>query len=94
MFRIFEGLANLPSLSSMAIQNCLEFNSEQRFIKFGMGKNYIMTITNEDPISFDLTSQLAKVAPALLIHNIFPFLTAQELFQVRGVCKEWLNNVK
>ena len=59
-----------------------------------MSKNYIMTIKNEDPISYDLTSQISKVPSALMVNHLFPFLTAHELFRVRSVCKEWLRDVK
>lgn len=52
-----------------------------------MTKNYIMTIKNEDPVSYDLTSRVAKVPANMFIHHIFPYLSAWELFRVRGVCK-------
>lgn len=94
VFGIFAGLANLPNLSALALSNCLEYNASERFIKFKMSKNYIMTIKNEDPVSYDLTSTLKKVSANLYINQIFPYLTAWELFHVRSVCKEWLNHVK
>lgn len=45
---LFYGIANLPNLSSLALGNCLEYSAAERFIKFKMSKNYIMTIKNED----------------------------------------------
>lgn len=59
-----------------------------------MSKNYVMTIKNEDPISYDLTSNLRSVPPALFTQHVFPYLTAWELFRARQVCKEWLSHVK
>jgi hypothetical protein len=59
-----------------------------------MSKNYIMTIKNEDEMCFDRTSVLRNVSGDLYTHHIFPYLTAVELFKVRGVCKEWMENVK
>lgn len=59
-----------------------------------MSKNYVMTIKNDDPVAYDLTSSVAKVPSALFVHHVFPYLTACELFSVRGVCKEWLGLVK
>lgn len=52
-----------------------------------MSKNYIMTIKNNDPISYDLASNLAKIPASIFINHIFPFLTAHELFRCRNVCK-------
>lgn len=53
-----------------------------------------MTIKNDDPVSYDLTSTLRNVPANLFTSHIFPYLTAYELFRVREVCKEWLNHVK
>ena len=53
-----------------------------------------MTIKNDDPVSFDLTSRLSKIPANTFIHHIFPYFTAWELFRLRGVCKEWLSYVK
>ena len=53
-----------------------------------------MTIQNNDAVSYDLTSRMSKVPPALFTSHIFPYLTAWELFRVRQVCKEWLSYVK
>lgn len=68
----------------------LEYNSSERYIKFKMSHHYIMTIRNDDPLYFDRQSQLRRVPPELFVQHVFPFLTASELFGVRGVCKEWL----
>ena len=78
----------------MALSNCLEYNSNERYVKFKMSKNYIMTIKNDDPVSYDLNSTLARVPSSIFTNHIFPYLTALELFQARQVCKEWLGNVK
>ena len=59
-----------------------------------MSRNYIMTIKNNDSVSYDLTSSLRNVPPAMFTNHIFPYLTALELFRVRQVCKEWLTFVK
>jgi hypothetical protein len=59
-----------------------------------MSQNYNMTIKNEDPLYFDRISSLSKVPTDLYVNHIFPYLTAAELFSVRSVCKEWLENVK
>lgn len=59
-----------------------------------MTRNYIMTIKNDDPVLYDLTSNVSKVPSNLFIHHIFPYLTAWELFRARSVCKEWLGLVK
>ena len=91
---MIQGLGNIPNLSALALSNCLEYNTSERYIKFKMSKNYVMTIKNEDPVSYDLTSIVAKVPSNLFVHHIFPYLTARELFQARGVCKEWLGLVK
>jgi hypothetical protein len=53
-----------------------------------------MTIKNDDPVLYDLTSNVSKVPSNLFIHHIFPYLTAWELFRARSVCKEWLGLVK
>lgn len=53
-----------------------------------------MTIKNDDPVQYDLTSQLARVPNTTIVHHIFPYLTAWELFRARSVCKEWLGLVK
>ena len=74
--------------------NCLDYNANERYIKFKMTKTYIMTIKNEDPVSYDLTSRVSKIPSNCYTHHIFPYLTAWELFRVRGVCKEWQSNVK
>ena len=94
VFGIFAGLANLPNLSTLALSNCLEYNASERFIKFKMSKNYVMTIKNDDPVSYDTTSNLRKVPSSLFISHVFPYLTATELFKARSVCKEWLSHVK
>ena len=72
----------------------MEYNNAERFVRFKMSKSYIMTIKNDDPTVFDTTSVLKDVPSDLLVNEIFPYLTAPELFKVRGVCKEWLENVK
>ena len=59
-----------------------------------MTANYIMTIKNEDPSYFDTTSSLKEVPSDAMINHVFPFLTAQELFSVRSVSKEWMDYVK
>lgn len=59
-----------------------------------MSKNYIMTIKNDDELSFDRSSVLSRVSSDLFIHKICPYLTAVELFKARAVCKEWMENVK
>jgi hypothetical protein len=59
-----------------------------------MTKNYIMTIKNDDLVSYDLTSQLAKIPSSMFVSHIFPYLTAWELFRARSVCKEWYGYVK
>lgn len=87
MFGVISGLGNLPNLSALALGNCLEYNAIERFIKFKMTRNYIMTIKNDDPVQYDLTSQLSKVPSSLYIKHIFPYLTAWELFRARAVCK-------
>lgn len=94
MFGLIEGLGNISNLSALALGNCLEYNTTERFIKFKMTKNYIMTIKNDDPVSYDLTSQVSKVPSSLFTHHVFPYLTALELFRVRSTCKEWLGLVK
>jgi hypothetical protein len=43
---------------------------------------------------FDKTSLLSKVPTEIFVNHIFPYLSASELFKVRSVCKEWLENVK
>jgi len=53
-----------------------------------------MTIKNGDPLYFDRTSRIAKVSGDLFVNHLFPYLSASELFNVRSVCKEWLDNVK
>ena len=52
-----------------------------------MSKRYIMTIKNEDEVSFDRTSIMKDVSNDLFVHGVFPYLTAVELFKVRGICK-------
>ena len=59
-----------------------------------MSKNYIMTIKNDDELSYDRSSVLQNVSSDLFIHRIFPYLAAVELFKSRAVCKEWMENVK
>ena len=68
----------------------LEHSTADRCIKFKMSDNYNITIQSQDPLFHDTTSALRKVPSDLFIQHIFPYLTASELFQVRGVCKEWL----
>lgn len=46
-----------------------------------------MTIKNDDPVQYDLTSALSKVPGNTFVHHIFPYLTAWELFRARSVCK-------
>lgn len=87
VFGLISGLGNLPNLSALALGNCLEYNAIQRFIKFKMTKNYIMTIKNDDPVQYDLTSRLAKIPGNIFVHHIFPYLTAWQLFRSRSVCK-------
>lgn len=41
-----------------------------------MTKNYIMTIKNDDPVSYDLTSRVSQVPSNLFVHHVFPYLTA------------------
>jgi len=36
---------------------------------------------------YDRTSVIRNVSTNLFVHNIFPYLTAVELFKARGVCK-------
>ena len=76
VFGLISGLGNLPTLSALALGNCLEYNAIERFIKFKMTKSYTMTIKNDDPVQFDLTSQLARVPSSTFVHHIFPYLTA------------------
>lgn len=59
-----------------------------------MTKNYIMTIKNDDVVSYDLASTLSKVPANLFVNHILPYLTAEELFRARQVCKEWYGYVK
>ncbi len=59
-----------------------------------MTKNYIMTIKNEDQVSYDLTSRISKVPACVFVNHIFPYLTAWELFRARSVCREWFGLVK
>lgn len=53
-----------------------------------------MTIKNDDPVQYDLTSRISKVPANLFVNHIFPYLTAWELFRARSVCKQWLGMVK
>lgn len=94
VFGIFAGLSNISNISALALGNCLEYSSAERFIKFKMSKHYIMTIKNEDPASYDLSSRVSKVPASLYVNHVFPYLTAWELFRARSVCKEWLGHVK
>lgn len=41
-----------------------------------MGKNYMMTIKNNDAQAFDTHSILRNVSADLYVHHIFPYLTA------------------
>jgi hypothetical protein len=61
-----------------------------RFVKFKMSDSYMMTIKSEDPFNFDTASQLSALPPEMYTNHIFPYLSASELFRMRGVCKEWL----
>lgn len=91
---MIQGLGNIPNLSALALGNCLEYNTSERYIKFKMSKNYVMTIKNDDPVAYDLASSVSRVPGNLFVHHILPYLTASELFGVRAVCKEWLGYVK
>ena len=55
-----------------------------------MSQNYNMTIRNEDPLFFDRDSTVSSITSDLFVYHVFPFLSASELFSVRGVCKEWM----
>jgi hypothetical protein len=55
-----------------------------------MSQNYNMTIKNEDPLYFDRRSSLSSISADLYVNQIFPYLSASELFSVRSVCKEWM----
>jgi hypothetical protein len=55
-----------------------------------MSDSYMMTIKSEDPFNFDTASQLSALPPEMYTNHIFPYLSASELFRMRGVCKEWL----
>jgi hypothetical protein len=59
-----------------------------------MMKNYVMTIRNDDPFMYDLTSKISRVPSNIFTTHIFPYLTSWELFRVRSVCKEWFGYVK
>lgn len=52
-----------------------------------MGNNFLVQIRNGDKIKYDSTSKLAKLPHSILQNNIFPFLTAYDLFKIRGVSK-------
>jgi len=41
-----------------------------------MSKNYVMTIKNDDPVAYDLTSSVAKVPSNIFVNHIFAYLTA------------------
>lgn len=72
----------------------MEFNTSERYITFKMGKRYNLTIKNDDPLFQDTTSIVSRVPKELFIHHILPYFGAQELFNLRGVCKEWESYVK
>ena len=59
-----------------------------------MSQSYNMIIKNNDPYYIDNVSILRNVPSDLYINHIFPYLAASELFQMRAVCKEWLEGVK
>lgn len=52
-----------------------------------MTRNYVMTIKNDDPVQYDLTSMISRVPSGMFVKYIFPYLTAWELFRSRQVCK-------
>ena len=68
----------------------MEYNNVERYIRFKISQNYVMKIKNEDPASFDVSSKVKDVPSDMFVHHVFPFLTASELFRIRGVSKEWL----
>jgi hypothetical protein len=41
-----------------------------------MSKNYIMTIKNDDPVNYDLTSSIRKIPSEMYVQHIFPYLRA------------------
>jgi hypothetical protein len=94
VFGIFSGLSRVMSISPDSVGDWIDYSPSERSITYRMNKNYIATIQNRDPIPYDNDSVLSSLPADLYVHHIFTYLTAEELFSVRSVCKEWLRHVK